>query len=159
MRRQRQRHFGEVGIRQHRRVAELTQHLVERHAMFEALDDMAAQLRPDLLPARHRRRHVAENGLDVLFCSHRYPPGDFVPRTPLRRRSRGPRAPLPLAAGARLRRCTAPGLARTPNPEPANPSPEPATHYCLSNLAIALANVVHSSRKRSSSSRPSSVNR
>ena len=68
MRRQRQRHFGEIRIRQHRRVAELTQHLVERHAVLEALDDMAAQLGPDLLPARHRRRHVAENGLDVLFA-------------------------------------------------------------------------------------------
>ena len=61
--RQRQRHLGEIGVREHRRVAELTQHLVERHAMFEALDDMAAQLGPDMLPARHRRRHVAENGL------------------------------------------------------------------------------------------------
>ena len=72
MRRQRQRHFGEVGVGQRRRVAELTQHLVERHAVLEAFDDMAAQLGPDLLPARHRRRHVAENGLDVLFRSHRH---------------------------------------------------------------------------------------
>jgi len=43
----------------HRWVTELTQDLVERHTMFEALDDMAAQLGPDLLPARHsptRRR-------------------------------------------------------------------------------------------------------
>ena len=97
MRRQRQRHFGEIGIRQHRRVAELTQHFVERHAMFEALDDMAAQLGPDLLPARHRRRHVAENGLDVLFRSH------LVSRTssPGSRRAKlvpnsaSPRAPNP----------------------------------------------------------------
>src|SRR6185436_17276177 len=108
---------GEIGVRQHRWVTELTQDLVEQHTMFEALDDMAAQLGPDLFPARHRRRHVAENGLDVFFCSHFFLPGDFVPRLPHSTASPEPRAPNPdsITAGA-----ASPSLWRTSSTPGAN---------------------------------------
>ena len=38
--------------------------------------------------------------IDIVVVRHLSRPGDFVPRTPLRRRSRGPRAPL-RSGGAR----------------------------------------------------------
>ena len=62
----RQRHFGEIGVRQHRpRVPELTQDLVERHAVFEPLGDVTAELDAQSAPVADRLRHVTRYRVDA----------------------------------------------------------------------------------------------